>query len=118
MAEKNQWKEIRLYFLFKLVGFWLPVLWRKKMCKITKALKIKGRQKWSIKKRERVGAPTEKPPQIQFTIIPPITGMAEIKLVITVAPQNLIWPQGKTYPKKAIAIERIKITTPKFQVSK
>jgi len=27
--------------------------------------------------------------------------MAESKLVITVAPQNDICPQGKTYPKKS-----------------
>jgi hypothetical protein len=37
--------------------------------------------------------------------------------VITVAPQNLIWPHGRTYPIKAVAILTIKITTPIFQVS-
>jgi hypothetical protein len=31
-------------------------------------------------------------------------GMAENKLVITVAPQKDICPQGRTYPKKAVAI--------------
>lgn len=34
--------------------------------------------------------------------------MAENRLVITVAPQNDICPQGRTYPKNAVAI-RIKI---------
>jgi hypothetical protein len=43
--------------------------------------------------------------------------MAENKLVITVAPQNLIWPQGSTYPINAVAIVRIKISTPIFHVS-
>jgi len=42
--------------------------------------------------------------------------MAENKLVITVAPQKDIWPQGKTYPKKAAAITANKIKTPTIQV--
>lgn len=42
--------------------------------------------------------------------------MAEKRLVITVAPQNDIWPQGKTYPKKAAAITANKIITPTTQV--
>ena len=49
---------------------------------------------------------------------PPQTGMAETKFVITVAPQNLICPQGKTYPRKAVPIESRKMTTPMFQVSR
>jgi len=35
---------------------------------------------------------------------------------MTVAPQKLIWPQGKTYPIKAMAIVRKKIITPNIQV--
>jgi len=42
----------------------------------------------------------------------PIPGMAVKRLVITVAPQKLICPQGKTYPIKAVAIIKINITTP------
>jgi len=38
--------------------------------------------------------------------------MVETKLVITVAPQKDICPQGRTYPKKAVAMERRKIETP------
>jgi hypothetical protein len=41
-------------------------------------------------------------------------GIADIKLVITVAPQKLICPQGSTYPMKAVAIININITTPTF----
>jgi len=43
-----------------------------------------------------VGLPTAKPPHIQFTISLPIRGIAENKLVITVAPQKDICPQGRT----------------------
>jgi hypothetical protein len=47
----------------------------------------------------------------------PKYGMAENKLVITVAPQNLICPHGKTYPINAVAIVKIYSTTPIFHVS-
>jgi hypothetical protein len=43
--------------------------------------------------------------------------MAENKLVITVAPQNLICPHGRTYPINAVAIVKINKITPRFQVS-
>lgn len=43
--------------------------------------------------------------------------MAENKLVITVAPQNLICPHGSTYPIKAVAIVKINKITPIFHVS-
>jgi len=35
---------------------------------------------------------------------------------MTVAPQKDICPQGKTYPRKAVAITEIKIITPTSQV--
>jgi hypothetical protein len=47
----------------------------------------------------------------------PIYGMAERRLVITVAPQNDICPQGKIYPIKAVAITTNRIITPIFHVS-
>jgi len=50
-----------------------------------------------------VGLPTANPPHNQNTISSPIHGIAENKFVITVAPQKDICPQGKTYPKKAVA---------------
>jgi len=37
--------------------------------------------------------------------------------VITVAPQKLICPQGRTYPINAVAIDKIRIITPRFHVS-
>jgi hypothetical protein len=42
--------------------------------------------------------------------------MAESKFVITVAAQNDICPQIKTYPMKAVAITANKISTPTIQV--
>jgi hypothetical protein len=47
---------------------------------------------------------TENPPHNHLTKIAPLKGIVEKRLVITVAPQKDICPQGKTYPKKAIAI--------------
>jgi hypothetical protein len=44
-----------------------------------------------------------------------MTGMAVTIFVITVAPQKLIWPHGRVYPKKAIPAIRIKIITPELQ---
>jgi hypothetical protein len=38
-------------------------------------------------------------------------------LVITVAPQKLICPQGKTYPVKAVAIINTKIINPEYQTN-
>lgn len=43
--------------------------------------------------------------------------MAENKFVITVAPQNLICPHGRTYPMKAVAMVRINRITPTFHTS-
>jgi hypothetical protein len=43
-------------------------------------------------------------------------GIAEQRLVITVAPQKLICPHGKTYPIKAVITSKRKIITPVAQV--
>lgn len=60
---------------------------------------------------------TANPPQIHSTSDLPIYGIAENRFVITVAPQNLICPHGRTYPMKAVAIVKMKIRTPTFHVS-
>lgn len=44
-------------------------------------------------------------------------GIAENRLVMTVAPQKDICPQGRTYPTKAVAIRIRRRITPMFQVS-
>ena len=63
-----------------------------------------GVMKCREKNRFRVGCETEKLPHSHCTRSLPIKGMAENKFVITVAPQKDIWPQGRTYPRKAAAI--------------
>jgi hypothetical protein len=60
---------------------------------------------------------TAKPPQIHSTSILPIYGMAENRFVITEAPQNLICPHGRTYPRNPVAIVRKYRITPIFHVS-
>jgi len=43
--------------------------------------------------------------------------MAEKMFVITVAPQNDIWPHGRTYPRNAVAIVATIRAIPDSQVS-
>ena len=78
---------------------------------------MKGSKKCNVKNRVRVAFLTENPPHNQRTISLPTTGIAEARLVITVAPQKDICPHGSTYPKKAVPISKSKITTPTLQVS-
>ena len=78
---------------------------------------MKGSKKCNVKNRVRVAFLTENPPHNHRTISLPTTGIAEARLVITVAPQKDICPHGSTYPKKAVPISKSKITTPTLQVS-
>jgi hypothetical protein len=64
-----------------------------------------------------VALSTANPPHIHSTRVFPIYGMAENRLVMTVAPQNLICPQGNTYPMNAVAIVKMNRITPIFHVS-
>jgi len=57
---------------------------------------INGRIKWKEKNRLSVELLIENPPQIHITSIFPIYGIVDIRLVMTVAPQNDICPQGST----------------------
>lgn len=77
------------------------------MCTIATAISTNGSMKCSAKNRFRVALSTANPPQIHSTRLVPKYGIAENRLVITVAPQNLIWPHGRTYPINAVAIVRI-----------
>lgn len=56
----------------------------------------KGSRKCRAKNRVSVGLSTENPPQAHSTKVCPMYGIAENRLVITVAPQNDICPQGRT----------------------
>jgi len=77
---------------------------------------IKGIIKWNEKNRFKVELLIENPPQIHITSRFPIYGIVDIRLVITVAPQKDIWPQGSTYPRNAVSIDSKKIDTPEIQV--
>lgn len=71
-----------------------------------------GIRKCSAKNRVRVALSTANPPHTHCTISFPMYGMADNRLVITVAPQNDICPHGSTYPRNAVAIVRNRISTP------
>jgi len=77
----------------------------------------KGKIKWMAKNRFSVALSTANPPHSHSTKVFPMYGKAENRLVITVAPQNLICPQGNTYPINAVAIVKMKRIMPMFHVS-
>lgn len=77
---------------------------------------MNGIIKCSLKNRDSVAFSTLNPPQIHSTSEFPRYGIADIMLVITVAPQNDICPHGSTYPRKAVAMVIIRIIIPVFQV--
>lgn len=114
---KYGWNGNLSMFLEHPSGLFDPVWWRKRRWTITSAETINGRTKWNAKKRVNVALSTANPPQIHCTIKFPKYGIADTRLVITVAPQNDICPHGKTYPRKAVAITIKKIVTPDIQVS-
>jgi hypothetical protein len=113
---KNGWKEILSKFEFNPVGEFDPVICNEVKWMIITEAKIMGRMKCIIKNRFKVAFLMENPPHTHSTMVFPAYGMADIKLVITVAPQNDICPQGKTYPTKAVPISRNKIITPDTHV--
>jgi len=99
------------------IGLFDPVWCRNRRCRIATTARINGRIKWIARNRLSVALSTANPPHIHSTSIFPIYGIAEKRFVITVAPQNLICPQGRTYPINAVAIARINRITPRFHVS-
>ena len=115
LIEKYLWNEILSKFLLIPSGLLEPVWCKNNKWTIVINLIAIGKKKWSAKNRERVGSPTANPPHNHNTISLPIIGIAENKLVITVAPQKDIWPQGNTYPKNAVAMVAKKSDTPIIQ---
>jgi len=111
------WKGTRSLLQLIPSGLFEPVWCRNTKCKNITAAIINGRIKWNAKNRFSVALSTANPPHIHSTSIFPIYGIAENKLVITVAPQNLICPQGSTYPIKAVAMVKINKIIPIFHVS-
>lgn len=103
-------------FIFIPRGLLEPVWCKNNRCKITIKATTKGRTKWKAKNRVSVALSTANPPHNHCTIIPPMYGIADKSFVITVAPQNDICPQGRTYPTKAVIITNNNKTTPVVQV--
>lgn len=117
LIEKNGWNLILSAFLLIPVGEFDPFMCNDAKWIIINADRIKGKRKWMAKNRFRVACPTENPPHNHCTIKFPTNGIADTKLVITVAPQNDICPQGRTYPIKAVPIKINKIEIPDIHVS-
>lgn len=114
---KYGWKGILSPSILIPRGLFEPVWWRKRKWIITTAAIMKGIKKWNVKNRFNVALSTANPPHTHWTIISPTYGIADRRLVITVAPQNDIWPQGKTYPIKAAPIVKSIRSTPENQVN-
>jgi len=83
-----------------------PFTWSNNTWAIINKSSRRGSKKCSLNIICSIGLLTEKLPQTQTTRLLPI-GKTVNKLVITVAPHNDICPHTSTYPKKAIAINRI-----------
>lgn len=94
--EKNGWKFIISIFWFLPKGLLEPVWCRNAKWIKTIAVTISGTIKWRVKKRFKVAFPIEKPPHNHSTVLFPMYGIADRRLVITVAPQKDICPQGST----------------------
>lgn len=77
-------------------GLLEPVSCRKVRWTNVRPAITKGSRKWIAKNRVSVGLSTENPPHSHSTSVCPMYGIAEKRLVITVAPQKDIWPQGRT----------------------
>lgn len=77
-------------------GLLEPVSCRNSRWTVTRVRTINGRIKWRAKNRVNVALSTENPPQTHSTKLVPMYGMADRRLVMTVAPQNDIWPHGRT----------------------
>jgi predicted P-loop ATPase/GTPase len=73
-------------------------------------------RKCKAKNRVSVALLIENPPHSHSTTEDPTYGIADNKLVITVAPQKDICPHGNTYPKNAVAIRINRIMIPDIHV--
>ena len=100
------------------IGLLDPVSWRKSRWTLVSAAMMNGRMKWKAKNQVRVALSTENPPQIHSTKLVPIYGIAERRLLMTLAPQNDNCPHNRMYPINAVAITANRIIIPMFHVSR
>ena len=87
-----------LSFLVISKGFDEPtsVEWSNNICQPDKSEMGKGISKWRVKNLVKLALPTLNPPHNHEAPGSPTIEITVIKLVITVAAQKLICPQGKT----------------------
>lgn len=95
-VENFGWKLLFSLFVEVPVGFFDPVSCSVIRCMITRIVMIIGSRKCRARNRVRVGCDTENPPHIHSTMVFPMYGIADMKFVITVAPQKDICPHGRT----------------------
>jgi len=93
---KNGWKEILSKFELTPTGELDPVICSEAKWIIINEARTMGKIKCIIKNRFKVAFLIENPPHTHSTMVFPAYGIADIKLVITVAPQKDICPHGST----------------------
>jgi len=96
LMENMGWNEILSLFSLVEDGLDEPDLWRVNRWINIKNKIMNGRIKWNEKNRFNVGLDTEKFPHSHITIFFPTNGITDRRFVITVVPQNDIWPHGST----------------------
>ena len=89
---KMKGKNEILLFVINLEGLLEEWKWRKYICTTRNPIVTYGSTKWKIKNLFNVGELTQYPPQTHSIK----HGKGDNKFVITVAPQKLICPNGKT----------------------
>ncbi len=90
----------------------IPIERSNKKCQADNAEMGKGIKKCKLKNLLKVALPTRNPPHNQQGAVSPTRNIRVRKLVITVAAQKLICPQGKTYPINAVRRVTKNNTTP------
>ena len=88
------------------------VEWSNNICQADKSEIGKGISKCKVKNLLKLALPTLNPPHNHWAPGSPRVEITVRKLVITVAAQKLICPQGKTYPRKAVRKTKANISNP------
>jgi len=94
--KKYEWKGVLSIFELDPKGLVDPFSWRKIIWVMDNKIINNGNKKWNEKNRVKVALSIEKPPHNHCVKILPKYGMADKRLVITVAPQKDICPHGST----------------------
>ena len=84
------------FLLYRPTGLLLAGICKAHVCKTTNPKIKESNQSCKLKNLFHVGLSTEYAPHNHVVILSPTSGIALNKLVITVAPQKLICPHGKT----------------------